>query len=90
MKITKLSFETFKKKELLSFKLYFFLFLVLIYIGFPAAMALKLKEHLEIRDNVHIISSHLRFHLMEIYLMTELKICGLIGLTVVATFLVAN
>ena len=53
-------------------------------------MALKLKEHLEIRDNVHIISSHLRFDLMEIYLMTKLKICVLIGLTVVATFLVAN
>ena len=41
-------------------------------------------------DNADIISSYLRFDLMEIYLMTKLNICVLIGLTVVATFLVAN
>ena len=41
-------------------------------------------------DNAHIISSHLRFDLMEICLMTKLKICALISQTVLATFLVAN
>ena len=37
-----------------------------------------------------IISSHRRFELMEIYLMTRLATCALIGQTVVATFFVAN
>ena len=41
-------------------------------------------------DNAHFISSHVGFDLMEIYLVTELKIRVLIGLTAVATFLVAN
>ena len=39
-------------------------------------------------DIAHIISSRLRFDLIEIYLMTKLIICVLIGLTVVATFIV--
>ena len=41
-------------------------------------------------DNAYFISSRLGFDLMEIYLVTELEICVLIGLAVVATFLVAN
>ena len=51
-----------------------------IYVRFPAAMASKSKEHLE----------YLPFDLMEIYLMTLLIICVLIGQTVAATFFVAN
>ena len=38
----------------------------------------------------HINSSHLRFDLMETYLMTKLIIRVLIGQTVVVTFFVAN
>ena len=41
-------------------------------------------------DITPIISSHLRFDMMEIYLITLLIICVLIGQTVVATFFVAN
>ena len=41
-------------------------------------------------DITPIISSHLRFDMMEIYLMTLLIICVLIGQTIVATFFVAN
>ena len=65
---------------------------VLIYIGFPAAMALELNEHFEIYTwiNAHISSSHLRFDLMEIYLMRKLENCVLIGMTLVATFLIVN
>ena len=57
-----------------------------IYVRFPAAVASKSKEHLEICGYYSVISSHLPFDLMEIYLMTLLIICVLIGQTVVPTF----
>ena len=56
-------------------------------------MALKLKEQLEIHDIAQIISSHLRFDLIEMYLLIKqgLKcICVLIGQTIVANVFVTN
>ena len=53
---------------------------------------IKLKEHLEM-DIAHIISSHLRFDLIEMYLLKKQRlkcICVLIGQTVAANFFVAN
>ena len=65
-----------------SFKLY----------RLPYCNGIKLKEQLEM-DISHIISSRLRFNLIEMYLLKKqgLKcICVLIGQTIVANFLVAN
>ena len=51
----------------------------------PAAIIVKLKERTSgYVDIAHIISSHLRFDMIELYLMIEQKLkcsCVLIGLT---------
>ena len=55
----------------------------------PAAISWKLKEHREIVDIAHIMSSYLQFYQIEMYLVIKQRlngICILIGLTVVAIF----
>ena len=53
---------------------------VVIYIVYPAVITLYLKEHLEIRgywryvDIAHIISRHLQFDLIEIYLLIKQRL----------------